>query len=159
MTMHIRRALPGDAATLTAIAHEAKAHWGYPPHWIALWRDALTFTPELILRNHVYLAEAGGRAVGCYAVVEAGERATLEHLWVHPDAMGHGHGRRLLEHATSTAADLGARELGILSDPHAEAFYARLGARRVEWVAADVDGTARSLPRMVLPLADCRAQL
>jgi GNAT superfamily N-acetyltransferase len=154
MTIHIRRALREDAAALTAIAHEAKAHWGYPFHWIALWRDALTFAPEFILRNHVYLAEEGGRAAGCYAVVAGGGRATLEHLWVRPAAIGHGHGRRLLEHAKRTAAGLGARELDILSDPHAEAFYSRMGARRVEWVAADVDGATRALPRMVLPLAD-----
>jgi hypothetical protein len=38
----------------------------------------------------------------------------------------------------------------IASDPHAEGFYRRLGARRVRWVASKPAG--RRLPRLALDL-------
>ena len=43
----IRRAVSGDAAGLTAVAHAAKRHWGYPESWIALWERELTVSAEL----------------------------------------------------------------------------------------------------------------
>ena len=42
--IRIRRATTDDAATLTAIAHAAKRHWGYPEQWIESWSDQLTLS-------------------------------------------------------------------------------------------------------------------
>src|SRR5688500_5782222 len=103
--MPIRRARPDEAAALTAIAHAAKRHWGYPERWIALWREDLTFTPAFVAAHPVYVAAGpGGEAVGCYALGREGPRATLEHLWVRPEWMGRGVGRSLLAHAARRAA-------------------------------------------------------
>jgi GNAT superfamily N-acetyltransferase len=152
MSASIRRARPEEAEILTEIAHAAKRHWGYPERWIALWRDALTFTPSFIAQHPVYVATASERPIGCYAFGREGSTATLEHLWVHPEFMGRGVGRCLLEYAVRSATELGADVLQIDSDPHAEAFYVRMGAKRVGKVPADVDGHQRMLPRLILAL-------
>jgi GNAT superfamily N-acetyltransferase len=150
----IRRARADEADALTAIAHAAKRHWGYPEAWIAQWRDALTLTPAYVADHPVFVAaEADGdRPHGFYALAVQGSDAVLDHLWMEPAWMGRGIGRALLRHAMETARAQGAARLEIDSDPHAEEFYRRMGARRIGEVRADVDEVQRVLPRLEMAL-------
>lgn len=154
MSINIRRAHADDAAALTEIAHAAKRHWGYPEAWIARWRDALTLTPAYIAGHAVFVAAdaEGDRSRGFYSLAMREMDAVLDHLWIAPEWMGRGLGGELLGHAMRTARELGAARLEIDSDPHAEAFYRRMGAVRVGEVRADVDEVQRVLPRMEIRL-------
>ena len=147
--MKIVRAKAEDAATLTNIAFRAKSHWRYPEHWLETWRDALTVRAEFIDTQETYAAITAGRTVGFYALCTDGDRLRLEHLWVLPDAMRRGVGRLLFTHAIERAKALGFRALEIESDPNAEGFYRRLGARRVGARVAELDGQRRELPLLV----------
>ncbi|HEU0013094.1 MAG TPA: GNAT family N-acetyltransferase [Longimicrobium sp.] len=151
MDGRIRPARPDEARALTALAHASKRHWGYPEHWIASWRDALTLTPERIASEPVFVAAEGEDLLGFYALEMQDGACSLEHMWVHPTAIGQGIGGALLAHARATAASLGADTLVIDSDPNAEAFYTRMGATRIGEVPAPVDGIPRVLPRLTLP--------
>lgn len=142
----IRRAVSGDAAGLTAVAHAAKRHWGYPESWIALWERELTVSAELIERYPVHAAVEGNVVAGFYALTFAGADCELEHFWVAPARMGAGVGRALFEHAVERCRAIGARRLWISADPNAEGFYRRLGARRVGEVPSTPAG--RTLPRL-----------
>ena len=147
----IRRATAGDTPALTAIARAAKAHWGYPAAWLAGWEPMLTFTAPDLERADFFVIQQDGRVLGFSATLPGVQRWTLDHLWVLPEAMGLGYGRRLVEHALARAIAGGATGLEIESDPNAEGFYARLGARRVGWSAAPVPGAVdRRLPRLEL---------
>lgn len=148
--LHILRARPEDAAALTTLAHEAKRHWGYPARWMALWADDLTFTPAFIAKHDTYMAVADGTTLGVYALSCNGLLCTLEHFWVHPDAMKRGVGRRLFTHAIARTAALGASRLEIESDPHAEGFYQRMGARRTGAHTYMLDGQLRVLPVLTI---------
>ena len=153
----IRRARPDEAAALSEVARAAKRHWGYPPEWMLEWREALTITPAVIAERPVYVAEAAddvpvAAVDGFYALLLDAPTAVLEHLWVRPPSIGRGVGRALLDHARERASAGGASELRIDSDPHAEGFCLRMGARRVGEIRADVGDTARQLPRLVLTL-------
>jgi hypothetical protein len=44
-TIAIRRAQVDEAGLLSDLAFRSKAHWGYPPDWLELWRPELTVTP------------------------------------------------------------------------------------------------------------------
>lgn len=150
----IRRARADEADALTAIAHAAKRHWGYPEAWIARWRDALTITPGFIGAGTVFVAAEADTDLprGFYALAVDEGGAALEHLWVEPESMGRGIGRALLDHAVQAARGLRAARLEIDADPHAEAFYLRMGARRIGEVRADVADVRRVLPRMEIAL-------
>jgi GNAT superfamily N-acetyltransferase len=151
--IEIRRAEPRMADELTRIAHAAKAHWGYPESQIASWRDELTLTAEFIRSNLVHVAVCAGEPVGTYALIGSGRRLELEHFWIDPRWVGQGLGRALFEHATYEAVGLGATTLEILSDPHAEGFYLRMGARRTGEKPAPVDDDPdRVLPRLLYDL-------
>ncbi len=143
-----RPACEGDAASLTDLAVASKRHWGYPQSWIELWLDDLRFTPELIRRQSVEIAETQGVLAGVSSLSVNGSVAELEHLWVEPQRMGRGLGRSLFERAVKRASTLGATSLAIAADPHAEEFYLHMGAVPDGFIESVPEG--RRLPRLVL---------
>ena len=148
----IIRAKADDAAKLSNIAFAAKGHWRYPERWLEIWRDTLTVQPEFIVAHETYAAVADGSTVGFYALRCEGERPRLEHLWVLPDAMNQGVGRALFVHAVERAKAFGYRAMEIESDPNAEGFYQKLGARRIGLRIAELEGQRRELPVLVCEL-------
>ncbi len=146
----IERALPAHADTLTRLAHAAKRHWRYTDADIALWKDALTVTADFISRHAVDRATVAGDVVGFYAITGDGATRVLEHLWVAPAHIGVGVGRRLLADARTRVRIDGVTVLRIESDPNAEGFYLKAGARRVGEVASTPAG--RMVPVLVLTL-------
>jgi N-acetylglutamate synthase-like GNAT family acetyltransferase len=148
MNIHIRRAHPDEAEPLTEIAHAAKRHWGYPENWIQHWKEDLTITPEFIAANEVFVAMVDNEIAGCCALAFTGSNGELEHMWIRPEHMGTGVGRALFNHVRERAADLNIPALELSADPNAQGFYERMGATRVGEVPANVEGTARVLPRM-----------
>jgi GNAT superfamily N-acetyltransferase len=147
--MQITRAKRDDASALTAIAFAAKRHWHYPERWIESWRGALTIRPDFVATHETYTATIAARTVGFYALSCKGNRVELLHMWVLPDAMGRGVGRALFLHAVERVKTLGFRELEIESDPNAEGFYQRLGARRVGSRIRELDNKQHELPILV----------
>ncbi|MFQ5569338.1 MAG: GNAT family N-acetyltransferase [Rhodothermales bacterium] len=150
--MTIRRARPDEAAPLTTLAHAAKRYWGYPERWIQRWKEELTFTPAFIRRSEVFVAAEGDDIVGVYALDGSGEKQSVEHFWVHPEAMGDGIGRALFEHAVHRAGTLGATYLEIEADPNAVGFYERMGARRVGQRVYRLEGKPRVLPVLTIDI-------
>jgi GNAT superfamily N-acetyltransferase len=146
----IARARPADAEALTLLAHAAKRHWRYAEADIARWKAGLTMTPDFIANHAVYRATMGGDAVGFYALTGDGATRVLEHFWVAPTRIGTGIGRLLFAHAKAEVAAQGVTTLRIESDPNAEGFYLKAGARRVGEVPSTPAG--RTLPLLVLTL-------
>ena len=154
--IEIFRAGERDAEALTRISFAAKRYWGYPERWIERWRETLTITPDFIRRNEVHAALVEGRPAGFYALTGEGGTLELEHLWVLPEHMGAGVGRALFDHAVRRAASLNAEVLEIESDPNAEGFYRRMGARRVGEINYSIDGHRRTLPLLVVEVENHR---
>jgi GNAT superfamily N-acetyltransferase len=147
----IGRARPSHAEALTRLAHAAKRYWRYPEADIARWKAGLTVTPDFIARHAVYRATLGGDAVGFYAVTGTGATRVLEHFWIAPAHIRAGIGRRLFAHVIDRLRAEAVTTLRIESDPNAEGFYLKAGARRVGEVASTPAG--RTLPLLVLTLS------
>ena len=64
----IRRALPGEAATLSAIALRSKALWGYDAAFMEACRAPLTVDPEAIAKCPFYVLDEGGTITGFYGL-------------------------------------------------------------------------------------------
>ncbi|HKO35560.1 MAG TPA: GNAT family N-acetyltransferase [Pyrinomonadaceae bacterium] len=152
MRIEIRRANPEEADTLTEIAHAAKRHWKYPESWIEQWRTDLTISGEFIRTQEVFAATINGAVVGCCALVMTDSLAEIEHMWIRPEQMGSGVGRALFEYVRARAVERGARGIELSADPYAEGFYARMGAKRIGEIPANMNGESRVLPRMRINL-------
>ena len=151
--MQITPARLDDATRLTEIALLAKRHWGYPEQWLEIWREQLTVTPETIRSHETFLAVADRQAIGFYALSRKAGGLELVHMWVRPDWMGQGVGGELFRHAVERARVLGFQKLEIESDPNAEGFYLRMGARRVGVNVQVVEQQRRELPVLVYEIA------
>lgn len=146
--MTLRTARPDEADRLTAIAHAAKRHWGYPEAWIQRWRAQLTISPDYLGRNPTFVAELDDTVVAFASILPGGSRAVLDHLWVRPGMMRRGLGRALFARAENAAREAGATVLATTADPHAEAFYRKMGLVTVGREEASLDGEERFLPLM-----------
>ena len=126
MDIRIEEALPHQADELSDIAFQAKSYWGYSSQQLDLWREFLTISPEYIQNNRVWVAVNESRKIVGFGAIEQGdEGAILEHLWVLPDCIGHGIGKRLFQYVASMIA-----EFVFTSDPHADDFYLKMGATK-----------------------------
>ena len=94
----------------------------------------------------------GEEIIGMYALESRGDDVGLEHFWVEPGQTGLGVGRALFTHALGQARARGAHRIRIESDPNAEPFYAKMGARRVGEAPSIPAG--RMLPVLEYDLAD-----
>lgn len=117
------------------------------------WREILTVKPEFIASHETFLSIVDDQSVGFYALSQKDGKLDLLHLWVLPDWMGRGIGRTLFNHALERTRTLGFRELAIESDPNAEGFYRRLGARRVGVNTYTVEQEWRELPVLIYEVA------
>lgn len=144
MPIVIRPARPEEAARLSEIACRAKAHWGYSAEQMARWRPAfLTITREYIDRHSPLAAQdEKGFAVAFAALERTAKGAVLAHLWVLPDYMRRGIGTRLFHRIAQDAG-----EFSFTSDPQADGFYLKLGARLIGKVQSEHQGRALSLFR------------
>lgn len=114
------------------------------------WKGDLTLTSDRIRIQSVYCATRGARIIGFYAVSGADDAREIEHMWVTPRYIGHGVGRQLFTHLINRLRAMQVARLRIVSDPNAEGFYRRMGARRVGRVSSTPPG--RYLPLLVVRL-------
>jgi GNAT superfamily N-acetyltransferase len=148
--LRIRPAVKDEAVRLTEIAHDAKRHWGYPEHWIQHWQEDLTISEDFVTTNQVFVAEKDDQILGFYALIIRHDKAELDHLWVAPEYIGSGVGKELFIHAMQNAARRSVSEIEIVSDPHAEGFYRKMGAHRIGESVSEIDGQPRRLPRLTV---------
>jgi GNAT superfamily N-acetyltransferase len=92
------------------------------------------------------VAESAGRVLGFYSLDGEPPEGELGTMWVEPDAIGTGVGRRLWQHAMEAAHIAGFMVLRIEAEPFAEGFYLAMGAERVG------ETPSGSIPGRVLPL-------
>lgn len=147
----IRPARPEEAALLSDLALRSKGYWPYDAAFLEACRAELTLSPAYIDTHPVYVCEEQGRIIGFYALNDKPPGGELDDLFVEPDAIGRGYGKRLFLHVVDTAKRRGWSEMMIEADPYAEPFYRAMGAVRVG------DVPSGSIPGRVIPL--CRLAL
>lgn len=137
----IRPAKTEEAELLSDIAFKAKGHWGYSNHLMELWRCDMLITAEIIEQQTFFVAESAHQQSGFVGIAKlhAGDErnqnaeAELTDLWVLPEQMGNGIGKRLLEKAIEFAHSCEFGSMLIASDPNAVSFYQHFGARQIGW--------------------------
>jgi GNAT superfamily N-acetyltransferase len=147
LPIQIRGARPEEAALLSDICFRSKAYWGYDDTFMQAARHELTLTPVDILASHVFVAEHDAVPYGFYRLKHREAIAWLEDLFLDPPAIGRGIGRQLWQHAMALAVQLGCEAVELESDPFAEPFYVKMGARRIGQRESTIQA-GRMLPLM-----------
>ena len=152
MDLQIRQAISNEATALSWIAFTAKAHWGYPKHWLEIWKPQLTFSPEYFEKNESWVAEAEGDPIAFYTLQEKDGNAWIENLWVSPEFIGKGVGKKLFLHAAALSRRHGYKILQLEADPNAVGFYKKMGMHKIGERHSEVEGQLRILPIMEMKL-------
>jgi len=148
--VEIREAAASEAESLSALALEAKAYWGYSREELKSWRDQLKVSPSDVASKPIYVGAINGEVVGFCSLAPSGQAWKLDNLWVAPQFMHRGVGRALLAHALEVAFRGGASSVTVDADPNAESFYLSCGAVRCGEVPAPIPGhTDRVRPQLV----------
>lgn len=143
--MEIRKAIAKDIPELNRVSIASKKHWGYPDEWIANWLDELTLTPEKFVRQNILVGELNGEIIGFCSITESESEYEILHLWVVPQFIGQGYGKKIL---TRTMDEFVTSDKPIIveADPNAESFYKSLGFETFDKVESFPKG--RLLPVM-----------
>nr|WP_323747834.1 GNAT family N-acetyltransferase [Catenulispora rubra] len=129
--MTVRPARPAEAEVLTELVMRSKAHWGYSEEFMERCRAELTIHADEVVPARMTVAEAAGRVVAVATLEGEPPEAELGSLFVDPDTIGKGVGRRLLQHMLELARGAGVRTVVLDADPNAEPFYEAMGFVRV----------------------------
>ncbi len=154
MTDVIRRATPAEAPLLNELTGRSVLFWGYEPEFLDWEPEAIRVTPELIAGWPFFVLEEAGRIVGYYGLVGEPAEMALDKLFVEPDRIGTGCGKRLWRHAVATAREMGASVLTLSSDPNAAPFYRAMGAAWVGEEPTSRSGWALQVFRFCLPAVE-----
>ena len=152
-TISIRRARADEAGLLSDLAFRSKAHWGYPTAWLEQWRPALTVDPQALEAAPTFVAVDASSLLGFYLLkpTRRADACELHFLFVEPTVIGRGVAQALFEHACNTARGLGYHSMIWESDPNADGFYLRMGARKIgERLSSTMPGRATAEMELVL---------
>lgn len=129
--VEIRRARVEEAQALSDLSYRSKAHWPYDKEYLAQCKAVTHVTADDVREWPFRVAEINGAVVGFSAVCLVKDEAMLDHLWIEPEFIGQGVGRRLFDVSVGDARELGWNGFTIAADPYAEDFYRKMGAIRI----------------------------
>jgi predicted N-acetyltransferase YhbS len=151
MTTTIRSACASEHDALEALQRRSSIHQPMYREELLAHPDAIKLPAEQIEAGLVRVAEQDGVVAGFAVLLELdGASCELDGLFVEPERMRGGVGRRLVEDAKRIARERGARSIVVVANPQAVAFYEAVGFRDVG-VAHTRFGDA---PRMSLVVVD-----
>ena len=149
--MTIEKAINTDHQILTQITRKSKAFWGYSDEQIEIWSEFLTVTSIYIDTNPVYKLAVENQIVCYYSFLNQDEKtAKLDNLFVLPEFIGKGFGRKLMEHFLFSLSKTNINKIILHSEPNAEQFYAKLGFIKTGQIETSIKD--RYMPIMELEL-------
>lgn len=147
---HLRVAESADAPALVGIFAAAirdQAPPFYTPAQVEAWAAALTQERALaLIADHTTtVAEVDGDVVGFATFAEPDE---FDMLYVHPDHLGRGIGRRLATVVEQHARSRGVRELRVTASDCARLAFESFGFRHEQPHTATIGGQSFAVTRM-----------
>jgi len=117
---------------INAVIEAAKRSWTYDEGYLEAAIPLLRIDEGYLSHRACFEAHLDRRIVG-FAAVEKRDPvlAVLEHLWILPSVQRRGIGRTLFAKCSEAARQEGCRVMQIVSDPPAEGFYLKLGAKLI----------------------------
>jgi N-acetylglutamate synthase-like GNAT family acetyltransferase len=115
-------------AEINALIARSKAHWSWPEGYLKQALLLHSVSPTYLRSNHCFeVLDANDQLIAFFSLVVDEARVVLDNLWVTPDLIGKGIGRRACERVFLLAREQGWTELWVLPDPPAEGFYVKMG--------------------------------
>ena len=155
--MNFEIAEPTEIEEINRLIESSKRYWGYSDELMEVWQRDLLVTRKDLNSRTFWLMKINTEMVGVFSLSLLSEGIfELEDFWLNPSAIGNGLGRKMFQFMIHCLQSTEATKLVIVSDPHAEGFYKKMGATRVKFVNSKPEG--RMLPVMDLLLPGNQGQ-
>ena len=128
----IRAAVAADLRPLRDVFRRASLANAGDAQAYAAHPEILVWPADSLAAGRTRVAVVADRVVGFASTVPAGDTLELDDLFVDPDWMGRGIGRRLVVDAVDRARDDGVDTMTVVANPHALEFYLRIGFQAFE---------------------------
>lgn len=153
--IRLSRLEPDQFDAVNAMILRSKAYWGYGEDMMAKMETVLRLDPGAAKDGRAIAAWQEAAPIGLAQIgaphdEAAGRSVMLDLLFISPDAIGTGLGKRLYDWALEQARVADADVLQILSDPNARSFYTAMGASFIE------DRPSKLIPGRTLPWLEHR---
>jgi GNAT superfamily N-acetyltransferase len=125
----IRPARASEREALEELQRRSAMHQPMYRAQLAAHPDAIELPAAQIVAGFVRVAEDGMLAGFAVLLERTLDSCELDGLFVEPDRMRDGVGRRLFEDATQIARERGATRIDVVANPQAVAFYEAVGFR------------------------------
>lgn len=139
------KASPEDIPELNKICLASKRYWNYPEEWIEQWKEDLKIKRDFFERGAVYKIGVPNKIYGFCVILKHENNYEIEHLWVLPEFIGKGFGKKLLNESIKRTVTKDS-EIVVTADPNAEAFYISRGFKTFDKLESYPKG--RYLPIM-----------
>lgn len=143
--MNFRKPTFEDISELNHISLVSKRYWGYPEEWIQHWVEDLALTASDLNRFGVLICEFEKKIIGFCAIHDQGGYYEIMHLWLLPQYIGKGYGKKLLKRALATFV-FDDKPIWVTADPNVEEFYKKQGFKNFKNIESYPKG--RYLPVM-----------
>ncbi len=142
----IRRAKVEELSILSDLAILSKSYWGYDKEFISQCVPLLSIDQDNFQKSTIYVYEEQSTILGFYQLKEIDNVIVdLDKLFIHPEAIKRGIGKKLFDHAKEKVQELGFTSLIIESDPNAKGFYEKQGGFFTNFSISPID-ESRKLP-------------
>jgi N-acetylglutamate synthase-like GNAT family acetyltransferase len=125
--LHLRDGSLDERSRLIELQRRSSLIWEDQREQLLAHPEVFDVPVEQFAGGGVRVAERDGRVVGFAAVVRDAGAWELDGLFVEPDAMRGGVGSALVADVASRADAAGVREIRVVAQPGARAFYERAG--------------------------------
>jgi len=124
----IAPASPARLVEINDVIARSKAYWPWPEEYLSAALPLLQISAEYLNEHPSVVATDADDAILAFgSLASADGRTYVDNLWVRPDRVGQGVGRRLCDWLINCARERDLDELWVLPDPPAEGFYWKRG--------------------------------
>lgn len=119
-----------DLPQINDLFVSSKKHWGYKKEVLKNFFDKYLLKP-VDLDMPAYAVWEKGKPIGFMSTLIEEDELWLDNLFIHPDYFKKGLGTYLFNVAVEIARENGYSSFKLISDPHANLFYEKIGCRLI----------------------------
>ncbi|WP_162263960.1 MULTISPECIES: GNAT family N-acetyltransferase [Legionella] len=109
---------------------QSKAVWNYSESFLNVFMEKYGVKPSFLEREEIVLFEKDQSLVGLYAFkINEQSAAELDLFFINSNHIRQGLGKQIWQHAINFASTKGWLKFELVSDPNAEGFYLKMGAK------------------------------
>ena len=115
-------------ARINDLIVRSRSYWNWPADYLKKALPLHEIEPSYLRHNRCFeLLNMNDELAAFLAVAISDTKVVLDNLWVRPDLIGKGVGRRACEHVFRLAREHDWTELWVIPDAPAEGFYKKMG--------------------------------